>query len=254
MGNKKSQRKQKTKRRKTHRLYAFVVIFLALVIFILGILVLFHVQKIEVTGNEYCSDQEIVDMVKSDKYSVNTLYILGKYAMGYGEKLPCLESVKLSLKAPWSIRITVKEKPIIGYVQGQEDYAYFDKEGLVVYQSPVLIEGLPCIVGVELEEIQLYQPLKSEDTQIFEEILATSQEVTKYGLPTERIVCREDRIYLYMGQVCVSLGNSVSSEKIAQISPILEKLGEQGGTLHLENYSETNETITFDMGELPEEN
>ena len=82
------QREEKTtKKKKTHRLYAFVVLLLAAAILALGILILFYVQEIEVSGNEYSTDQEIVDMVKNDKYSVNTLYILGKYALGKGEKL-----------------------------------------------------------------------------------------------------------------------------------------------------------------------
>ena len=45
----------------------------------------------------------------------------------------------------------------------------------------------------------------------------------------------------------------VTVEKIAQIKPILEKLEEQEGTLHLENYSAGNETITFAIGEFPKE-
>ena len=51
---------------------------------------------------------------------------------------------------------------------------------------------------------------------------------------------------LYFGDIRVSLGNSVSSEQIAQIAPILEKLTGQKGTLHLENYSSAKKTITFE--------
>lgn len=39
----------------------------------------------------------------------------------------------------------------------------------------------------------------------------------------------------------------MTSEKIAQLPPILEKLQGQAGTLHLENYSEDQETIPFDV-------
>ena len=46
----------------------------------------------------------------------------------------------------------------------------------------------------------------------------------------------------------------VTEEKIAQIPPIMKKLKKKKGTLHLENYSAGNETITFAIGEFPEEN
>lgn len=255
MGKEKRQKEEKPgkRKKKSHRLYALVVLLLGIAIIALGVLILFYVQKIEISGNEYCTDQEIVDTVQSDKYSINTLYILGKYALGYGEQLPCLESMEVGLKAPWVLKVTVKEKPIVGYVRNGEDYAYFDKAGLVVSESSSLIEGLPCIEGIEVKDIKLYKQLRSDDTRIFEEILETSKEVVKYQLSTDRIVCKDDKIYLYIGKVCVSLGKNVSSEQIAQIAPIMEKLGDQEGTLHLENYSETTETITFDIGEFSEE-
>ena len=91
---------KKGTKRKSHRLYAFVVLLLAAAILALGVLILFYVQEIEVDGNEYCTDQQIVDTVKNDKYSINTLYILAKYAVGK-RSLPCLDSIKVSLKAPW---------------------------------------------------------------------------------------------------------------------------------------------------------
>ena len=243
--------KRKTKR-KTHRLYAFVVLLLAAAILALGILILFYVQEIEVEGNEYCTDQQIADTVRNDKYSINTLYIIAKYALGQGESLPCLDSIHVGLSAPWTLKVTVKEKPIVGYVKNQDNYAYFDKEGMVVSMSQTLLEGLPSIEGIDMKGIKLYGHLESDDRQIFEEILETSREVVNQELTVDKIVCREDEIFLYIGNVCINLGSQVSSEQVAQIRPILEKLGDQSGTLHLENYSRSGDTITFDVGEIPQ--
>ena len=243
--------KKKTKR-KSHRLYAFVVLLLAAAILVLSVLVLFYVQQIKVEGNEYCTDQQIVDTVRSDKYSINTLYIAGKYAIGKGKSLPCLESIHVSLSAPWTLKVTVREKPIVGYLENKDNYAYFDKEGMVVSMSPTLIEGLPCIEGVSMKDIKLYSRLETDDSKIFEEILETSREAVKQKISADRIVCRGDEIYLDIGKIYVNLGNQVSSDQIAQIPPILEKLGGQEGTLHLENYSESSDTITFDIGEIPQ--
>lgn len=243
---------KKGTKRKSHRLYAFVVLLLAAAILALGVLILFYVQEIEVDGNEYCTDQQIVDTVKNDKYSINTLYILAKYAVGKGESLPCLDSIKVSLKAPWALKVKVEEKPIVGYVENEDHYAYFDQEGMVVSESTALIEGLPCIEGISMKDIKLYGQLESEDSKIFQEILEASQEVVKYELNVDRIVCKGDDIYLYIGKVYVNLGNKVSSSQVAQVPPILEKLGDQEGILHLENYSESSGTITFDIGEIPQ--
>lgn len=234
-------------------MYALVVFVLGIAIIGLGITLLFRVQTVKIEGNDYCTDRQVKDMVQNDKYSVNSLYILGKYMMGRGEMLPCLESVRVSLKSPWEVKVAVKEKPVIGYISAGEEYAYFDKEGLVVFKSSKRVEEVPFVEGIEVKNTRLYQKLESSEAGIFEEILETSRELKKYDLTTEKILCRNGNIYLQLGKVYANLGKSVSADKIAQIPPILEKLGRKKGMLHLENYSEAQETVTFNKGETLKE-
>lgn len=242
------------RKKKSHKVYAFLVLTMGLAIIALAILILFYVQRIEVEGNEYVKDRQIIETVQNDKYSINSLYILAKYALGYGEELPNMESMKVSLKAPWALKVRVKEKSIVGYIYAGNEYAYFDKEGMIVYKGAEFIDGLPCIEGIETGEVSLYSVIESKKKGIFEEILETSREVKKYKLDTDKIICKEDKIYLYIGKICISLGSSVTPEQIAQIEPIMEKLEGQEGTLHLENFSEGNTTITFNTKEIQEEN
>lgn len=241
-----ARRKRKKKKRKSYILYRLVVTFLGLAILGLLIVILFKVEKIEVKGNNYCTDRQIRDMVQNDKYSVNALYIFAKYMSGKGEVLPCLDSAKVTLKAPWHVKVEVREKTIVGCMAEEKENIFFDKEGLVVYKSSETMEGLPLVEGLEVKNTKLYQQMKSEDSDVFEEILEASQELKKYEIMPEKIVCKDGNIYLYIENVCVSLGNTVSAEKIAQITPIMEKLGRKKGTLHMENYSDNRETITFE--------
>ncbi|MGN1267259.1 MAG: FtsQ-type POTRA domain-containing protein, partial [Dorea sp.] len=100
------------KKKKTHRLYAAIVLGLGIAIISLTIVLLFHIQKIEIKGAEYCTEKEIQAIVQNDKLSSNALYVVGKYAIGRGETLPCLESIKVGLKRPWVLKVTIEEKPI----------------------------------------------------------------------------------------------------------------------------------------------
>lgn len=251
---KKKRKERKRKNKKKLRLYALSVIFLAIAIIALVVMLLFRIQKIEIDGNQYCTDKEIREMVQDDKYSTNSLYVIGKYLTGHGKTYPCFERVKVSMGAPWILKVSVQEKPIIGYTEGKEDYLYFDQDGMIVKKDNQIMEGIPFVEGLDTDHEELYQPLKKEKSDIFEEILETSQELKKYDMNIKKIVCKNDRIYVYINKVCVSLGNQVSAEKIAQISPIMEKLGNKKGTLHLENYSEERKTITFNKGKFPKEN
>lgn len=241
-----NQKINRKKRKKNHRLYALVIMLLTIMAVVLGIMVLFYTQGFEVSGNDYCSTGDIKDAVLENPYEINTLYVLAKYKTGHGKKLACMDQMDVSLKNPWTLKVTVKEKPIVGYVKKGKKYAYFDKEGLAVKISDSLQDGLPSIEGVTIKNVKLYQKLSCDKSKIFEEILMTSKEIKKYELKPDKIVYEKSTINLYIGDICVSLGSKVSSEQIAQIQPILEKLSGKKGTLHLEDYASSGTTITFE--------
>lgn len=247
--------KQKKKKgyKKSHKIYALTVIILGLAIILLALFLLFYVQKIEVKGNEYTDSQEIVDLVKEDRFSVNSLYLLYKYDFSDYKMPENLNSMKVSLKAPWSVVVRVDEKKILGYMENGDQNIYFDKEGVVVKESSEVIDGVPCIEGLDVSGAKLYEPLEKGDEELFRDILDVTREVKEFELSPDSIVCSGSDIELYFGEVCVELGDDITSEKIAQISPILEKLDGQTGTLHLEHFEEEGDAVTFDPGELPED-
>ena len=238
--------KKRPRKRKSHKLYAGVTLLLMVLVIVLCFSILFYTEGFAVEGNDYCSKQEIYDTVLENPYEINTLYVLAKYKLGFGKKLACMDTMKVSLNSPWSLKVTVEEKPIIGYVKNGDQYAYFDKEGLVVDISTEAKEDLPSIDGVKFKKIALYKKLKCSKTKIFNQILETTQEVKKYELSPDKLVYEKNSIMLYFGDICVSLGSSVTSDQMAQIEPILAKLTDQSGTLHLENYSTAAKVITFE--------
>ena len=132
------------RKKKSHKLYAFIVMFLGIVIIFLSVVLLFYVQRIEVAGNSYCTDRQIVEVVQNDKYSVNSLYVWAKYALGCGEQLPCLERIQVSLGLPWVLKLEVKEKQIVGYLYSdKKEYLYFDSDGMVVKTDTASMAGIP---------------------------------------------------------------------------------------------------------------
>jgi len=242
------------KRKKTHRLYAAIVLTLGVVIICLAIVLLFYVQRIEIKGNQYCSDQEIAAAIQNDKCSINTLYVVAKYAMGKGEIPVSVENMDVKLKNPWTLSVNVKEKQIIGYIEKKKKRVFFDKEGVVVLYGYAVMPDIPQVKGVNFKNVKLYQQLKCDVPDIFEKIYLTTEELQKQELAVDRFVFSKNRMYVYIGKTRVSLGTDITTEKLSQIQPILKKLKKKKGTLHLENYSAGNETITFTIGEFPKEN
>lgn len=243
------------KRIKKRTIYAviFSVMFLCLVMIVF--LLLFQIRKIEVTGNKYVSGQEIVDWVQSDELAENSLYVWCKYHFTEYELPSAIEKVDISMVAPWKIKVQVEEKKIVGYIILDEDFVYFDKDGIVLEKSREWWDDVACIEGLDVTSVQLYKtlPVSDEDKKIFQSLLEMSEALKEKALTPDKIVCQDSELYLYFGKICVNLGNSNFSKRIAQISPILEKLENQKGTLHLENYGETSKTVSFEKGVLPEE-
>lgn len=62
----------------------------------------------------------------------------------------------------------------------------------------------------------------------------------------------DDGINLYFGDICVQLGTDITTEKMAQISPIIAKLEGKSGVLHLEHYENDSNVITFSEEEADE--
>ena len=92
--------KRPRRKKKSHKVYAAIVLTLGVVIICLTILILFYVQRIEIKGNQYCTDKVIVEAIQNDRFSINTLYVKAKYAMGKGEIPKGLEKMNVEIKNP----------------------------------------------------------------------------------------------------------------------------------------------------------
>lgn len=245
-------RKKKSGHKKSHKIYALVVLLLGLAIIALAVILLFYVQKIEVKGNEYTSSEEIVKMVEEDKGSFNSLYILWKYHFTDYKKPDSVQDMQVSLKAPWIVRVKVKEKPIMGCAVAEKSYVFFDSSGEVVWESTQPIENIVTVEGLDAGSAKKGDVLSKGRERLFKELDALTSDMGNFELSPDKIVCDGNQMYVYFGDVCVAVGSSVTTEKISQIPPILEKLGGQKGTLHLEYFENESSVITFDKEELPQ--
>lgn len=236
---------RRRRKKKSHRLYALIVIILGIAIIVMTMILLFYVQNIEIKGNEYTEDDVILESVEKDRFSVNSLYLLVKYRYMEYEIPKSLNSIKVGLKNPWTVRITVQEKVIVGCFAEGDNYVYFDKEGTVVLKKKELTEGVPYIEGAEISEAKLYKKMKVEDKKLFQAMINVAQEVKQFELTPDQILCTESGIELHFGTVRVMLGFDITTKKIAQIAPILVKLEGKAGTLHLEHFKDETNTIPF---------
>ena len=231
-------------------IYALTVLILGILIIVMSVLLLFHVQTIEVSGNKYVNSSEIGDSIQKNSRTKNSLYLLGKNLLGKIEYPKAVVSAKIRLKTPWSIKVQVKEKKITAYAVIDDEYVYFDEKGMVLCKSAILMEGIPCVEGISANA-ELYKKLPVEEKRLFSNIDAMLTALDKWKIKPERIVSEGADLTIYIVEVCITLGSGRMEEKVSQLSPVLKKLEGKTGTLDLRHYGEATETITFKEGELP---
>lgn len=249
MENEREERPRKKKKKKKSKvgyyLYAIVVLLLGIAIITLSVLLLFHVQKIEIIGTEYSQKSEVSDWIREDPYTSNSIYAFWKIKTGSYKRPAYLEKVDAVPALPWILKIRVTEKKIAGCITGGSEYIFFDKDGLVLLKGNEMMEGMPAVEGVEVKAPKLHEKLQTGNKKVFSYITGLTKALAKHRLSPDRIVWEGDSMNLYFGGVCVRLGKNNFEEKIVQLPPILEKLEGKTGVLKMEYYNETSTSISF---------
>ena len=251
-------REQKNRQRrlfvKKHRkgLIACAVILFVLAALFCIVLYLYEshkVTEIEVTGNTMLTDDEIIKEVCTGPLGLgrNSLYLSFKYRNREVTGIPFVEKMTVDILTPTSIRITVYEKALAGYVNYLGDNMYFTRDGTVVEASEEKVSGIPEVTGLKFDHIILGEKLPVENPDIFERILDTTQLLEKYQLDIDRIYFDSDNnLTLFYGDVRIDLGqNDYMNEKLSALSYILSKLTGRKGTIDLTNYTPDQTNITF---------
>lgn len=201
------------------------------------------VLTVYVEGNVHYTQEEIIALVMDGALSKNSLYLSMKYKNRSMEDIPFLDAMDVKVLAPDTIKITVYEKALAGYVKYMDTYVYFDRDGYVVESSAIPTAGIPQVTGLNFDHIILGQPLpvSEEHEEVFGTVLNLTNLLKKYELTADRIFFHSNsEITLYFGNVKVALGNEASrmEDKIMCLPKMLPGLVEKSGTLQMETYNE----------------
>lgn len=208
----------------------------------------FRITSVVVEGNIHYSTDQITEMVMNSDFSNNSVFLSMQYHNKSITDVPFVERIDVSVVDRQTVKITVYEKALAGYVQYLGSYMYFDKDGIVVESSNVLTPGIPEVSGLQFNHVILHEALPVENETIFQEILNITNLLNKHGLSATKI--QFDSLYdvsLHFGKVRVIIGEDADLDQIIMhLTGILPHLEGKSGVLHMENFSESNKDITFE--------
>lgn len=208
-------------------------------------------ENVLVEGNAYYTDEEIINYILNTKWNRNPFVLFYNTKYKKQKNIPFVDKYEVKLTSLDSVKITIYEKKIIGYVTYMGSNMYFDKDGTVVESSTRVIEGIPMVTGLEFDSIVLYETLPVEDDEVFHLILDVTQTLQKYSVLVDKIFISDNsEVSVYMGKIKVELGkNENIIEKISSLSDIINSPGfdkdNLSGVLDLKVYNEAGE-YTFE--------
>ena len=208
----------------------------------------YTVTTVYVEGNVHYTEEEIKEIVMKGPLGNNSLYLTLKYKNKGIQGVPVVDVMDVTILAPDTVRITVYEKVLTGYVKYLGAYMYFDKDGYVVESSSVKTVGVPQIAGLQFDYVVLGEPLPVENPEVFVSILNMTKLLEKYGLNSEKIYFQASGdITIYFGEVKVSLGSDRGTleDKLMILPELLPNLEGRKGTLQMESFDESGGRYTF---------
>lgn len=228
-----------------------LILFIFLIVLAAGcryVLSVYTIENVYVVGNYHYTEEEIKSFVMDGPLGNNSLYLSLKYKNKGVENIPFVDVMDVAILAPDTIRITVYEKALAGYIKYMDTFMYFDKDGYVVENSSVLTVGVPQITGLSFDYAVLGEPLPVEDKEIFTKILTITKLLTKYELAADKIYFRPSgEVTIYFGSVRVSLGNETArlEDKLMLLPDFLTELEGKKGILQMDSYETSNGKYTF---------
>ena len=219
-------------------------------VFILAVILTFKYCKVTtvyVEGNVHYTNDEIRSEVMSGRLGDNSIYLFFKYRNREIKGVPFIETMSVSIESPDTIRITVYEKSLAGYVEYLDRYLYFDRDGTVVESSQEITPGIPLVTGIAFSHAVIYEPLPVEDKSIFQKVLDITQLMEKYKLDADRIHFTANyELVLFFDGIEVDIGDDAFiDEKVMVLPDILRKLEGMSGLIDLTDY-ESGDVITFE--------
>lgn len=176
----------------------------------------FTVDNIEVEGNKYFSDEEILNMAHAE-VGHNIIYKSGKGdIVRYLEKNPYIAEARVYRKLPGTLRISVKEREQLAAVTYDAKYLIIDREGRLLRKTETEPK-LTIVTGFKVKNLKLGEVVEVSNTKMFEEMLSVLKAMEDGDLYFTRIEMSDLYIKAYVYETLVVKG------KYKDLKPALDK-------------------------------
>ena len=225
-------------------LLGIVVCLLLIVLIIAGTC---KTKKIKIEGLSYYTEAEVRKAVAENGYINNSVAYYLKCKFFVPTLLPFIDSIHVSVNAPDSITIHVKEKKRAGCLQYNGKYVYFDKNGYALESYEKKYDDVPLVTGLKYDKLEMQKKINVKDKKVFSYLLELTTAIDKYKLPIDQIHIQNNGNALLISQnIIVDLYDKKDLDvKIPELSGMLKKVKGKSGTIDMRYFSEDHKIAIF---------
>lgn len=226
---KEERRDKKRKERKKLRV-TFLLVVVAIAAFAFTFTDFFAITSIEVQGNSYFAQEEIINMAHAAPGS-NIIYRSGKKSIiSYLEANPYIKKVAVSRKLPSTLVIKVVEREQVAAIVYDDDYLILDAEGVLLRKTKTEPK-LSILEGIKVKKIKLGEKLEVDDETVLDNALSLISSMIKGDLYFKRIKMTELYITAYIYDTLICKGTAdylIDAIDKGRLHKVMEDLFEKG--------------------------
>jgi len=230
------------------------ILFIILLVLLLaaaagaGIIYTSKIEEVEVTGNHFFSDEEVIKSIFTGKETDNTFMCYVNNRLGRKKQVPFASDYKINIKGLNKVEVVIYEKAIIGCIKYMDSYLYFDREGILAETSTEKMEGICRVDGISFSQAVLGEKLETDNDKVFDHILLLTQLIEQYKIEISLIKFADNgTVSIKSGRIVVRLGTpdhfDVKVAELASILPVLPEVDkDHKGVLYLDTIGTSTET------------
>ena len=235
-------RTKKVRKKKNYMARFLILAGAAAAIFLFLASGIFDVKNIEVTGNRYYSDKEVINLglVKTGE-NIFWDTDIGKIEDNL-MKDPYFAEVKVRRKLPSGISIEVKERRQTAAVVYGDSYIVIDKDGVVLRKSTV-DPKVSLLTGLTVSRMNVGEKLEAEEKATLATTLNTLDAMTDGDIYFKKIDVSGIVLRAYIYDTLVVKGtakqiqNAIESGNLQKVVNNLLKNDTTRGTIHLGDHN-----------------
>lgn len=227
---------RRKRKRKLKKQFKIIFITIPIVAAVIGLVIFaFQLRDVQVVFDLNQFTESEVKAYMDAKDINNTLLFWFRNKIGRSKEIELFEEYSVSMKSPFGVTINAYEKKLIGYIENEKKYYYFDDTGRILKLTTEKIKSVPKVTGLSYDKLVLYDKIHAINKEALSPILKVSNAIEEYNFDVKQIdISDKLETTLYIKNIEVQLGKESDMDaKLRGLNDLYKNVLKYRGVLNM---------------------